>query len=119
MFVVWFVGVMLGALAFGWLADRVGRRRLFVSTLVLYSIAAVCTAAAPSYAVFMLFRFVTALGVGGEYSAVASAISEFVPARSRGRTNALVMNFWALGGILAGLVGIFFISALLAEEGWR
>jgi MFS family permease len=82
-FVVWFVGVMLGALSFGWLADRVGRRRLFVATLVLYSIAAVCTAAAPSYAVFMLFRFVTALGVGGEYSAVASSISEFVPDAGR------------------------------------
>ena len=110
---------MLGALGFGWLADRIGRRRLFVATLVLYSVAAVCTAAAPNFAVFMIFRFITALGVGGEYSAVSSAIAEFVPARTRGRTNALVMNFWALGGILASLVSIFFISTLLGPEGWR
>jgi len=118
-FVVWFAGIMLGALGFGYLADRFGRRRMFVITLVMYSIAAVCTAFAPNYAIFLVFRFLTGLGVGGEYSAVASAISEFMPARHRGRTNALVMNFWALGGILAGLVGIFFITALLGQEGWR
>ena len=118
-FVIWFAGIMIGALGFGWLADRVGRRKLFVGTLILYSVAAVCTAAAPNFAVFMAFRFVTALGVGGEYSAVTSAIAEFVPARNRGRTNAIVMNFWALGGILAGMVSIFFVSALLGPEGWR
>ena len=118
-FVIWFAGIMIGALGFGWLADRVGRRKLFVGTLILYSVAAVCTAAAPNFAVFMAFRFVTALGVGGEYSAVTSAIAEFVPARNRGRTNAIVMNFWALGGILAGMVSIFFVSTLLGPEGWR
>ncbi len=118
-FVVWFVGIMIGALGFGWLADRVGRKRLFVATLLLYSVAAVCTAAAPTFAIFMVFRFVTALGVGGEYSAVSSAIAEFVPARNRGRTNAVVMNFWALGGILASLVSIFFVSTLLGSGGWR
>lgn len=118
-FVIWFVGIMIGAIGFGWLADRVGRRRLFVATLVTYSVAALLTAASPTFAVFMVFRFITALGVGGEYSAVTSAIAEFVPARTRGRTNALVMNFWALGGILAGLVSIFFISALLGPAGWR
>lgn len=118
-FVVWFVGIGIGATLFGFLADRVGRRRLFVATLLLYSIAALLTAASPNYAVFMVFRFLTGLGVGGEYSAVASAISEFMPARIRGRTNALVMNFWSLGGIAAGLVGILFVSALLGERGWR
>lgn len=118
-FVIWFVGIMLGALLFGYLADRVGRRRLFVATLVMYSIAAVLTALSPNFAIFMVFRFITALGVGGEYSAVCSAISEFLPARNRGRIGAVVMNFWAAGGILAGLVSILFISALLGEAGWR
>jgi MFS family permease len=118
-FVVWFVGVGIGAALFGYLADRVGRRRLFVATLVLYSLAAIATAASPSYGVFMFFRFLTGLGVGGEYSAVASAISEFMPARARGRTNALVMNFWSLGGIAAGLVSILFVTALLGSHGWR
>jgi MFS family permease len=118
-FVVWFVGIGIGAALFGYLADKVGRRRLFVATLLLYSLAAIATAASPTYAVFMAFRFLTGLGVGGEYSAVASAISEFMPARARGRTNAVVMNFWSLGGIVAGLVSILFVSALLGRHGWR
>jgi MFS family permease len=118
-FVVWFLGIGIGAGAFGYLADRLGRKRLFVATLILYSLAAIATAAAPTYAFFLVFRFVTALGVGGEYSAVASAIAEFMPARLRGRTNAAVMNFWSIGGIVAGLVGIVFISTLLGSGGWR
>src|SRR5262249_31667056 len=97
----------------------VGRRRLFVATLLLYSLAALATAASPSYGFFMAFRFLTGLGVGGEYSAVASAIAEFMPARARGRTNAVVMNFWSVGGIVAGLVPILFVSALLGTHGWR
>jgi MFS family permease len=117
--VVWFLGVMLGALVFGYLADRVGRRRLFVATLVLYSTAAILTASSWSFASFLAFRFLTGLGVGGEYSAVSSAIAEFMPARRRGRTNALVMNFWSIGGIVAGLVGILFVSAVLGASGWR
>jgi MFS family permease len=118
-FVTWFAGIGVGAALFGYLADRLGRRRLFTGTLILYSLAAILTAASPSYAFFLAFRFITALGVGGEYSAVASAISEFIPARHRGRTTGAVMNFWSLGGIVAGLVGILFISALLGERGWR
>ncbi len=108
--VVWFAGIAMGAVGFGYLADRVGRRKLFVATLILYSLAAVATATAPSYEIFVLFRFITALGVGGEYSAVTSAIAEFTPARSRGRSNGLVMSFWAIGGILASLVSIVVIS---------
>lgn len=110
--VVWFAGIALGALCFGYLADRVGRKRLFVATLILYSIAAVATATAPNYWWFIALRFITALGVGGEYSAVTSAIAEFTPARNRGRSNGLVMTFWALGGILASLVSIVVISTL-------
>ncbi len=115
--IVWFVGIGLGAIGFGYLADRFGRKRLFVATLILYSVAAVATATAPSYELFILFRFVTALGVGGEYSAVTSAIAEFMPARNRGRSNGLVMTFWALGGILASLVSILVITTL--GLGWR
>jgi len=110
--IVWFGGIAIGALAFGYLADRIGRKRLFVATLILYSIAAIATAAAPNFMIFIIFRFVTALGVGGEYSAVTSAISEFTPARNRGRSNGLVMSFWAVGGILASLVSIVIISTL-------
>jgi MFS family permease len=117
-YVAWFVGIAIGALGFGYLADRIGRRRLFVATLLLYSVAAIATSRSWNYESFVVFRFITALGVGGEYSAVASAISEFVPGRHRGRTNALVMNFWALGGILAGLVTIIVLGTL-GGESWR
>ena len=110
--VVWFAGVAVGALGFGYLADRVGRKRLFVVTLLVYSVAAVATATAPGYWLFIAFRFVTAMGVGGEYSAVTSAIAEFTPARNRGRSSGLVMTFWAVGGILASLVSIVVISTL-------
>ncbi len=110
--IVWFVGIAVGAVGFGYLADRVGRRKLFVGTLILYSLAAIATASAPSFEIFILFRFITALGVGGEYSAVTSAISEFTPARSRGRSNGLVMSFWAVGGILASVVSIVIVSTL-------
>ena len=126
--VVWFAGLMIGATTFGWLADRFGRKRLFVATLVLYSIATVLSAFAPTFAVFLVFRFVTALGVGGEYSAVTSAVSEFMPTRRRGAATATTMNFWSIGGIVAGLVGILFLSDFVARDlvvgdldvaGWR
>ncbi len=110
--IVWFGGIALGALGFGYLADRIGRKRLCVATLILYSVAAVATAASPDFTWFIIFRFITALGVGGEYSAVTSAISEFTPARNRGRSNGLVMSFWAVGGILASVVSIVIISTL-------
>ena len=110
--VVWFTGIALGALGFGYLADRIGRKRLFVATLLLYSVAAVATASAPNFWLFIAFRFITALGVGGEYSAVTSAIAEFTPAHNRGRSNGLVMSFWAAGGILASLVSLVVISTL-------
>lgn len=82
---VWFGGLLIGALGFGWLADRFGRKRLFIVTLVIYSAATVLAATAPSFEIFLLFRFLTAVGVGGEYSAITSAIGEYVPSRYRGR----------------------------------
>jgi hypothetical protein len=87
--VVWFVGIALGALGFGYLADRVGRRKLFVATLIVYSRAAIATASAPSYAIFVLFRFITACGVGGEYSAVTSAIAVAKPPHTRKVTGSI------------------------------
>lgn len=116
--VVWFVGIALGALGFGYLADRFGRRRLFVATLIAYSIFAIATATAPNYELFILFRFATALGVGGGSTPLSPRpFSEFMPARNRGLTNGLVMSFWALGGILASVVSILVISTL--GLGWR
>lgn len=123
---VWFTGLLIGALGFGWLADRLGRKRLFIATLILYSVATVLAATAPSFEVFLFFRFLTAVGVGGEYSAITSAIGEYVPARFRGRATVVTMNFFSVGAVFASLVALFalgplsaFFTTQLGIAGWR
>ena len=77
-------GAVVGALVFGRLTDRLGRKRLFLVTMAVYAAATFATAFAPDFAVFALCRFVTGLGIGGEYAAINSAIDELIPARARG-----------------------------------
>lgn len=119
MVTVWLAGIMIGALFFGYLADRYGRRKLFLATLLLYSTCTVVSALSPGYYFFLVFRFLTAIGVGAEYSAINAAIGELMPARSRGRATALVMNYWPLGSILAAFVSLFLINLLPPLIGWR
>ncbi len=116
---IWLLGIMVGAFVFGYLADRFGRKRLFIATLLLYSVCTIITALSPNYIFLMTFRFLTAIGVGAEYAAINSAISEFLPARNRGRVNALVMNFWPVGAMIAALVNLYFINLLTPQIGWR
>ncbi|MHB8599147.1 MAG: MFS transporter [Ktedonobacteraceae bacterium] len=116
---IWLLGIMFGAFIFGYLADRFGRKRLFIATLVMYSICTLLTALSPTYLFLMVFRFLTAIGVGAEYAAINSAISEFMPPRNRGKVNALVMNFWPVGAMLAALVNLFFINLFAPDVGWR
>ena len=116
---VWLAGIMVGALFFGYLADRFGRRKLFIITLLLYSVCTVISALSPGYYFFLAFRFLTAIGVGAEYSAINAAIGELIPARCRGRATAVVMNFWPVGSILAALVSLFFLNLLPVSIGWR
>src|SRR5581483_8381727 len=116
---IWLLGIMFGAFIFGYLADRFGRKRLFLVTLVMYSICTLLTALSPTYLFLMVFRFLTAIGVGAEYAAINSAISEFIPPRNRGKVNALVMNFWPVGAMLAALVNLFFINLFAPAVGWR
>src|SRR5260221_2191591 len=98
---IWFVGIMAGAYVFGYLADRFGRRRLFLLTLLLYGIFTLSTAFAWDYASLIVLRLLTAIGVGAEDAAINAAISAILPGRHRGKANATVMNFWSLGAILA------------------
>jgi MFS family permease len=88
-------GAVLGALFFGWLTDRLGRKKLFFITLSVYLVATAATAASWSIESFALFRLLTGAGIGGEYAAINSTIQELVPARVRGWTD-LVINgsFW-------------------------
>jgi MFS family permease len=116
---IWFVGIMIGAYLFGYLADRFGRRRLFLLTLLLYGLFTFLTAFAWGYGSFMVLRLLTAVGVGAEYAAINAAISEFIPARHRGKANATVMNFWSLGAISAALVTLCLLNNLPPDVGWR
>jgi MFS family permease len=114
-------GAVLGALLFGWLTDRLGRKRLFFITLAVYLVATAATAFSWNFWSFALFRFLTGAGIGGEYTAIASTIQEFVPARYRGHSD-LVINgsFWI--GAAAGAGGSIILldpTVLPPDIGWR
>src|SRR5262249_34063712 len=97
-------GAVLGALGFGWLTDRLGGKKLFTLTVLVYLLATIATGFSWDFWSLALFRFLTGAGIGGEYAAVNSAIQELIPARRRGQTD-LVINgtFWAGGAIGAGI----------------
>ncbi|MGI8679026.1 MAG: MFS transporter [Jatrophihabitans sp.] len=118
---VWLGGILVGAVVGGRLADRFGRRRLFVATLVWYAGFTVLTGLSPDLGTVYATRFLAALGVGAEYAIVNAAIAEFMPARVRGKANAFVMNFWPVGAILAGLLAFFALDtlALSSAVSWR
>jgi MFS family permease len=114
-------GAVVGALGFGWLTDRLGRRKLFFITLFLYVAATATTAFSWNLATFVLFRFLTGAGIGGEYTAINSTIQEFTPARLRGWTDlAINGTFWVGAGIGAAGSLILLDPGLLPDDwGWR
>ncbi|RMV70172.1 Major facilitator family transporter [Pseudomonas caricapapayae] len=114
-------GAVLGALLFGWLADRLGRRKLFFITLLLYVGATAATAFSFSVWSFMLFRFLTGMGIGGEYTAINSTIQEFTPARYRGWVDLTINGTFWLGAALGAIGSIVLLDPqwLGAELGWR
>ncbi|MCX7738777.1 MAG: MFS transporter [Hydrogenothermaceae bacterium] len=113
------VGALIGALLFGYLADKYGRKKIFFITLLLYSLGTFFTGFANSFEVVLLFRFLTGMGLGGEFSAIHSAIDEFIPSKYRGRVDGLVTSSWNLGSVLASLTGMFLLSKLPEEFAWR
>ncbi len=116
---LWLAGILVGALAFGWLADGFGRRRLFILTLVLYATATFAAAFSVNFWMFLALRIVAAIGVGAEYSAVNAAVSELVPARWRGRAAALVMSFWPVGALLGGGLTLGVLAVVPPHLAWR
>ncbi|MHB1950800.1 MAG: MFS transporter [Acidiferrobacteraceae bacterium] len=115
------VGAVLGSILFGYLADRFGRKRLFTVTLGLYIAATGASGAAWNAASFVIFRFLTGAGIGGEYSAINSAIQEMIPAVRRGRVD-LVVNgsFWLGAAVASGLAVWLLHPGMLAPDiGWR
>jgi MFS family permease len=117
----WLLGILVGAIAGGTLADRFGRRRLFVATLLWYASFTMLTSLSPDLSVLMALRFVAGLGVGAEYSIINSAICEFMPSKRRGRACAIVINFWPLGAIVAGFMAVLILNVANLGTGssWR
>ena len=112
-----FVGMALGATLGGLLADRIGRRQVFALTLLVYGVATGASALAGSVAVLLLLRFVVGLGLGAELPVASTLVSEFAPARIRGRVVVALEAFWAVGWFLAALIGYLVVPA--GENGWR
>ena len=114
-------GSVAGALLFGRLTDRQGRKKWFLRTLLLYLIATVLTALSWDLWSFMTFRFLTGMGIGGEYAAVNSAIDELIPARLRGQTDLAVNGSWWAGTAAGALLTIPLLNSHVIPDsiGWR
>ncbi len=112
-----FAGMALGATLGGLLADRFGRRQVFALTLLIFGIATGAAALSWSIGALLVFRFLIGLGLGAELPVASTLVSEFAPARVRGRVVVLLEAFWAVGWTLAALIGYFVVPR--GDDGWR
>jgi MFS family permease len=112
-------GAVVGALGFGYLTDRLGRKKLFMVTLLVYTVFTICTALSWSFAAFFAFRFMTGIGIGGEYAAINSAIDELIPARRRGQVDLSINSSWWMGTIVASVVTLSVLNLIPITLGWR
>ncbi|WP_372409917.1 MFS transporter [Acinetobacter radioresistens] len=110
-----FVGMAIGAVFSGGLADRFGRRTVFATTLGVYSVATALCAVAPNLTWLLIFRFIVGLGLGGQLPVAVTLVSEYVPAHVRGRFIVLLESFWGLGWLVAALISYFIIPSF----GWH
>ena len=113
------IGMAVGAIGFGMLADRIGRKQVFVLTLLLFAIASGLSAFATTLTVLFVLRFFIGMGLGGELPVASTYVSERVPAHERGRIVVLLESFWAVGWILAALIAYFVIPRFDKDMGWR
>lgn len=109
------IGMALGAVVSGTIADRIGRKKVFTITVLLYSIASAFCALSWNYESLLVFRFLVGFGLGGELPVAATLVSEYAPSRVRGRFIVLLESFWGLGWIAAACIAYFFIPLY----GWR
>ena len=114
-------GAVVGALFFGWLTDRLGRKKLFTVTVLIYLVATIASGFAWDFWSFALFRFVTGMGIGGEYAAVNATIQELIPARKRGFTDLVINGSFWLGAALGALGAVVALNPAVIdpELGWR
>src|SRR3954468_11580394 len=118
---VYLLGEVVGALFFGWLTDRLGRRRLFLITLITYLLASGIAGFSTTLWFLLIFRFIAGLGIGGEYTAINSAIDELIPAKYRGRTDIAVNGTYWAGAMIGAAASIFLLTPdlLPLHVGWR
>lgn len=109
------IGMAIGAFGFGLLADRIGRKQVFMMTLVLFSVASGLSALTTTLWAFLALRFLVGAGLGGELPVASTLVSESVSAKERGRVVVLLESFWAAGWLIAALIAYFIIP----EFGWR
>ena len=114
-------GAVLGAILFGWMTDRLGRKKLFFVTLSVYLVATALTAASWNLASFALFRFLTGAGIGGEYAAINSTIQELIPARVRGWSDLVINGSFWIGAAMGALGSLVLLdpNVINPEIGWR
>ena len=114
-------GAVLGAIFFGWLTDRLGRKKLFFITLTVYLLATAATATSWNIASFALFRFLTGAGIGGEYAAINSTIQELIPARVRGWSDLVINGSFWIGAAMGALGSLVLLDPAVIdpEHGWR
>ena len=115
------IGAVIGALLFGWLTDRFGRRLVFYLTLVVYLAGVLLSATSWDFWSFALFRAITGFGIGGEYAAINSAIDELIPANFRGRVDLIVNGSFWLGAAAGSGASLLFLdpNILPINVGWR
>ncbi|MER5352246.1 MFS transporter [Kitasatospora sp. NPDC002551] len=118
---VYVAGACSGALFFGWLTDRLGRKKLFMLTLAVYLAATAVTAFSWSAWFFFVCRFFTGFGIGGEYAAINSAIDELIPARVRGRIDLIINGSFWIGAAVGAFASIALLDTALfaTDTGWR
>jgi len=118
---VYLVGEVVGALYFGRLSDKLGRKRLFILTLAIYLIGSGIAGLSPAMWFLWIFRFIAGLGIGGEYTAINSAIDELIPSRYRGRVDIAVNGTYWAGAAIGAFANLFLLAdpAFANSWGWR
>jgi MFS family permease len=118
---IYLIGQVAGALFFGRLTDKLGRKRLFVLTLLVYLVGSAVAGLSPTVWFLYIFRFVAGMGIGGEYSAINSAIDELMPGKYRGRVDLAINGTYWAGAMLGAVASYFFLDTARFSEGvgWR
>ncbi|MBL5849355.1 MFS transporter [Bacillus sporothermodurans] len=109
------IGMAVGAFLFGLLADRIGRKHVFIITLLLFSLGSGASAFTTSFSIFLILRFLIGMGLGGELPVASTLVSESVPTEKRGRIVVLLESFWAFGWLIAAIISYFVIP----HFGWQ